>query len=568
MVSNTSSINRLGTFRKNRLSGERGDVAVLTAIFVMVLLTLLPLVAYTSAIGQQPTVSFDQKYQGALGAAEAGVAAFVSDLNAGTVTTNSCTISSTSYSACATSGASPNYWVSLPTSSVSSYEYEAYANGPNGPFTIISTGKTTGPYGTVYRTVEETVNEQAIGGNFTAYFLFANDNSGNNQRNSAQAYLNGPMMIENGNYNGFNKCPTDLSTGNSTVLQSSNPNLIGTSVGSGGSVCTVVYGIPPNFPTSLSQTQLPSEASSGGCTYYGPTYIVFQPSGGYTVQSPETTPYSGCYPSGGSTITGANANGVIYVEQCPASPGKCAQTSSVNFSNSGGNFVYSGPGVAGSAVVEGSVDGKYTVAADNNIYISGPLCYGASTCTGASASTAGQVLGLVATDSILLGYQSANSSPPPGSMDENPNTTISRSDLLYGGPEYFAYDESQITGVAPLDAALMAMNGTFAYRGRNTGNDSNPLSFDGSVAVNVPCTADNVNNYVIGGHMCRTNWAFLEQSHGNGQSGNGPQFTYDGNLSSALPPFFPTSTGSSGAAAFAASGFVEVLNSYQPLPLS
>ena len=114
----------------------------------------------------------------------------------------------------------------------------------------------------------------------------------------------------------------------------------------------------------------------------------------------------------------------------------------------------------------------------------------------------------------------------------------------------------------------MALNGTFAYRATNTGNDKSPLDFVGSVAVSVPCTSDNVGSYATGGGMCDTNWAFLEQSHGNGKSGNGPQLAYDPNLATGLPPFFPTSTGSSGAPTFAANGFTEVANSYQPLGLS
>ena len=207
------------------------------------------------------------------------------------------------------------------------------------------------------------------------------------------------------------------------------------------------------------------------------------------------------------------------------------------------------------------------MAAANNIYISGPLCYGTTTCSSMTSSSASQVLGLVATDSILLASQMATSPLSTSSMNANPNGNISSTDALYNDPEYFAYDAAGL-GAAPLEAAMMAMNGTFAYRATNTGNDKSPLDFVGSVAVSVPCTSDNVGSYAAGGGMCDTNWAFLEQSHGNGKSGNGPQLAYDPNLATGLPPFFPTSTGSSGAPTFAANGFTEVANSYQPLGLS
>ena len=566
MLSRRSSIMKLGTFRKGKLSDERGDVAVLTAIFVMVLLTLLPLVAYTAAVGQQPTVSFDQKYQGALGAAEAGVAAFVSDLNAGTAASTAC-INVSGYGWCATSGSS---WVPLSTSSASYYEYEAYSNSSSGPFTIISTGKRTGSYRTVYRTVEETVSQQAAGGSFADYFLYADSNktpspsSAENTFSHSRDILAGPMMT-NGKYYSDgkrSKCPA-------ATLYSSNT--------ASGLTCSPSFALPMYLPTSLSQTQIPSEAQTNGCTYYGPTYIVFQASGGYTVDSPGTTTTSatGCYPGPYSSVA-ADSNGVIYVSQCASGVSNCnslpTEPNSVSFQNGTGNYVYdytaTSTGVApGSAVVEGNVNGKFTVAASNNIYISGPLCY-ESFCPSAGYSSSDQVLGLVATDSVLLADARANNPLVTGNMDQNSNTSPATVPSI--GTEYFAYDPAS-TSYSQVDAAVMALNGTFAAHEKNKGADSFPLNFYGSVAVEFPCVtswAAALEPVSGGTGMCNANsgeggLAYLEAS-----TGHHPKFTYDNNLQTGLPPFFPTSVSSTVAVTFTASDFTEIANSYQPLGLS
>ncbi len=61
---------------------DRGDLAVIMGIFVLMLLTMIPLAGYVGALAQQPIVLQDQKYQGALGAAESGVSDFMNRLNA------------------------------------------------------------------------------------------------------------------------------------------------------------------------------------------------------------------------------------------------------------------------------------------------------------------------------------------------------------------------------------------------------------------------------------------------------------------------------------------------------
>lgn len=595
---------RFGITARRSLSDDRGDAAVMTAIFVVLLLTLLPMVSYIAAVGQQPTVSFDQKYQGALGAAEAGVSAFASELNTDLLPSSPATCTGTiiaTLSVCYVSGSSTSHWATVTASSTSNmsaqYEYEAYSNTATtsdpylGSYTVISTGKVSGAFGSVMRTVQETVSQQTAGGLFTNYFLFANNNAGNYIPKSSST-LYGTMLINLGGYPTKNgQCKVDKGAlVSSNQLDVGNPNSTSNcSVGQGGSL---------NLPPSLSSpyTQIPTEASSGGCTYYGPTYIDFLPTGGYSVYSPETSTVTtngtndgGCYQTGAtspvdintSSSNIVNTNGVIYVEQCTTAT-SCTASSSPQDLPSSTSMLYQGPGAAGSAVVEGVVSGKYTLAADNNIYIVGPLCYNSDLVSGVcsvssstASSTSTDVLGLVATDSVFLGDYFVPNSNKKMSMDINDNTSISSSNSLYNQAESFAYDVSSLPNGngnqnPPLHAAIMALTGTFAYEYQNNGSDY-AIEFAGSVAVNSPCiggtstTTSPYADYFVAtnnGDMCPSDGYLME-----GNNGNTVQFYYDQNLANTTPPFFPQSVNSSGSQS-SGTNFAEILNSMQPLGTS
>lgn len=570
MASIASSVKKLGTLRKGKLNDERGDVAVLTAIFVMVLLTLLPLVAYTAAVGQQPSVSFDQKYQGALGAAEAGVAAFVSELNANppsTASTTNCVGNVPVNSYCLVSASTSPYWEPVQATAAGStefYEFEGYGSSAAGPFTVVSTGKTAGAYGNVYRTVEETVKLQKTGGQFTSYFLFANS-QGNNVVMTKTSNFYGAVMTNGrfaqGNSNNCNL--TDSFPGSSSTsspLYSSAPN---------SSVpCLVSYSPPLNWPPDLST--ISSAANSGGCTYLGPTYIQFARSnnqGGYYVESPGTpnTGGTGCYPSFGGFVAAdstGNSNGAIYVA---ASTSSCS--SAITFYNSDGQEIYSGPCTAGSAVVEGLVNGNFTIGTASNIFISADLCYYSSTSNacGQGGSASGGVLGLAAAQNVLVGNQ----------VDGNPADLLAYSGENYGfdtcvNPESSTYPtipaptsptncNLNAGSVYYISGSIMAAGGTFAFppnmlsKSNSSGNsnsagNSAPIYLIGSVAVASPCNSDSFS-------QCnKPSDGYLQQSNG----ANGPVYHYDQYLLTAGPNYFPSS--SSSVSWYFSSSFTEVSN--------
>ena len=500
---------------------DRGDLAVIMGIFVLMLLTMIPLAGYVGALAQQPIVLQDQKYQGALGAAESGVSDFMNRLNA-------------ALSYATASQVNPSGFVASPGGG---YFYYTTSQLSNGSVAITSTGAVTGAYGTVERTIRVTATQANP---FTKYMLFANHNSMSNgtQNNytcqsspcdvsSGLGSVNGPMMTNDQFYNQDARVsfPSGANSGSSA---------------SGYTTTGYPGGISHSTPLTLPSTLLGMEAASqGGCTYLGPTYIRFNSSGGYYVTSPDTafTSSSGCYPPDGIVSNTSAGNGVIYVgsggQNCQTSipltspDGSTAASSGtqVTFSDTNSAAVYTGPCTNSDVIVQGTVAGNYSVAA-NDIYLSSNLCYQ----TGCGVpSSSNNSLGMVAQNSILLGASTPSSSSFSG-------VTYSFDPCLYGTTCH-----GSSTGNIPryVSGALMAMTGSFDYAAQNSGNDG-PLSFLGILAT----------NYTGNTH-------FFETKNGASSSGKQTSFSYDPNLSSNPPPYFPAPVGNS---AWATSQFVEIIN--------
>jgi len=132
----------------------------------------------------------------------------------------------------------------------------------------------------------------------------------------------------------------------------------------------------PNFDS------LQAAAENGGCSYYGPTFIDLEGTD-MQVWSPDSAGSSGCPSNGG--VASFPSHGVIYVHNQPSSS-SCGSFPS--------NFVLpfgSQDGVAnaepvqhhnchwGDALVQGTVGGDLTIAASNDIVITGNVTYACST---------------------------------------------------------------------------------------------------------------------------------------------------------------------------------------------
>ncbi|WP_337062730.1 hypothetical protein, partial [Kineococcus sp. G2] len=133
-----------------------------------------------------------------------------------------------------------------------------------------------------------------------------------------------------------------------------------------------------------------------GCLYTGPTRIVFQAGGGYTVTSPRTTTSSSAcgsnLSSGAAQTVSGPSSGVIYVD---AFSGQCTDPASGGprvlgtYPVQGDVTTYSC--TAGDVFVEGRVKGRYTIASADRVVITGNTTY-----VSGRSTTGTDVLGLIA----------------------------------------------------------------------------------------------------------------------------------------------------------------------------
>jgi hypothetical protein len=156
----------------------------------------------------------------------------------------------------------------------------------------------------------------------------------------------------------------------------------------------------PSTNTAI-KTETDRSAGKTGCLYNGPTRIVLNSSGTMTVTSPFTT--AAAYASCVGTNVALPTNGVIYVQNVPST-----QTATCTGSQNRLGYPISGDVTTygcrnGDAFVSGTLRGRLTVAAENNIVIVGNTTYQ----TTGAAST--DMLGLVANQFVQV-YHPVNSS--------------------------------------------------------------------------------------------------------------------------------------------------------------
>ena len=135
-----------------------------------------------------------------------------------------------------------------------------------------------------------------------------------------------------------------------------------------------------NVPAAQTLNAIQAVASDGkGLVLTGASTVIFNPAGTITVTGNVTNSSGAITATYNNTTMNPPANGVIYVQSSPGQQD-------------------------GSATVQGTVNGQLTVAADQNIYISGNVAYNSDPRINPSST---DMVGLVASQNILI-----NSSAP------------------------------------------------------------------------------------------------------------------------------------------------------------
>lgn len=237
----------------------------------------------------------------------------------------------------------------------------------------------------------------------------------------------------------------------------------------------VILPLPPSNTDYIAETN-PAVTTPTGCRYTGPTKIVLNSNGTMTVTSPATKnphPVAGC--ANGST-TGQTVNiptsGIVYVQNVPATADQFTKTPNTTSActTSSGRVTNNGVGYPianedqtqeaayrysctnGDVFLSGSMNGRLTLAAENNIVAVNDITY-------AGGVAGDDLLGLVPNQSVLV-YHPVNSS-------RNNITIPGRT----AAPNTFT-----------IQAAMFAVNKSIRVMNWDEGNPLGTLTIYGSMA--------------------------------------------------------------------------------------
>jgi Tfp pilus assembly protein PilX len=526
-------------------SHDESGLAMIIAITVVMLMTIIPLALVQGAVSQLPLSRHDQDHESALAAAEAGVDDYMSRL---AQNSNYWTYSATNPPTPANPAftgwvrvAGPDPTLSSPNAECFRYRPDSTKTASSGIVYLTSSGKRlTNPTSScsspgVVRTVSIALRRQG----FLDYLwltdyeitdpLLSGDNAsacvkhawewngpygvyGPNNINScgvvywsSLATMNGPVHSNDGLYvcgsptfNGATDTYYNSPTSNNAFRSkqfggpgplvavpghAANPNAVLNPLGCSNSptffksLDPAAGSILPFPPANTAiRTQADSHQGGTGCLYTGPTTITLLATGKMNVTSPKTLE-SNC-------ATGTNVplppNGVVYVQDVPAG-------TDPNHSSC------SGSGCNGDVNVSGTLKGQLTIAAQDDIDITGNIVYN-------TFPSGTDVLGLVADNDVAVVHA----------------------------------DGADVTDDLTIDAAIMSLRHSFYVQNWDTGGNT-------ACTTSHPCA-------IAGAHSLNINGVITQEFRGpvgTFNSGTGAlstgynkNYNYDTRLKYLSPPYF------------------------------
>lgn len=524
---------------------DDSGMVMVTVLSVVMLLLLLLSAALASAVSLQRQAKTGQSWNAALAAAQAGVDDYLSRLNSDGgywVYGNASDPYTNNPSAPLPPPSNPNAafttWQQVPTSSGRAqfrYQVDSSKYVSQGIIKLRSTGRV----GTSTRTLETTLRRDG----FLDYLYFTNY-----ETLDPAAYPNGSSPLTRAqadnqcrtwSYNGrssdcvdINFASGDVVKGplhtNDSLLVCGGPSFQGPTTTSWNSAAPRyrvngscgepspkfaragdpafkgVLALPPNN-ANISREVDSRFTPTPGCLYAGPTRIVLNADGTMNVNSPWTRNTAQCRT--GSSVP-LPANGVVYVQSVPTDssaanywaanaagrPTCAANGNPIGYPQNGDVSTY--PCSAGDVFVEGTLKGKLTVAAENDIYITGNLKYSNNTSNG-------DVLGLVANNYVQV-YHPVK-------------CTSSYRGTCYGfGDVAYPHNGTTSTFTNPqISAAILSVQHSFIVQNYTRGSQLGTLSVNGAIAQNFRGPVGLI-----------------------GTSGYQKQYVYDSRLKYLSPPHF------------------------------
>lgn len=251
----------------------------------------------------------------------------------------------------------------------------------------------------------------------------------------------------------------------------------------------VTYRAEITMPDSIGDLRqyVAAGASNPGCLYTGPTRIKLVNSGGTAstmkVWSPwtkSTNPGCGTPPLNGQSINIPN-NNIIIVQDVPSTQTTPQYGTTPAAGSCPGGWIGDGFPLAGTTTtgdfsqtlnesncrygtlyVEGALKGRLTMAADNNIIVTGDLTYGGGT-TGTDA------LGLIATNAVKVYHPSRCTTYTASTGKCTAGSNLTR-------PNGSTFTNPQI------NAAILTLQHSFTVQQYNLGNPLGTLNVFGTIA--------------------------------------------------------------------------------------
>lgn len=327
-----------------------------------------------------------------------------------------------------------------------------------------------------------------------------------------------------------------------------------------GSPGTVTSQTPEPIPTD--DVILGTEAAQNGCLYEGPTELQlaeytgsvskYVGTYGMDVTSPDTSTggpgvtndalddsanASICMPSSSGGWVPYPKNGIDFVENCTSSDSSCTGSSAFEPMDQASNDLYApddqesgweGPtasATSGDALVEGTEQGPLTIAAQNNIVITGDLCYASWTtsggvpCNAAPPNATSDVLGLIAYNYVVVNHPMTYTSGGGGghggggggSWGNDSDCTSNEATL---GSTTSNSGLSCDLDNPVIDAAILALNEQYFVNDWDQGNALDNIYVNGSISED---------------------WRGPVGT-GNSSTGYAKQYTYDQRLEYLSPP--------------------------------
>jgi hypothetical protein len=416
----------------HRVHDDEQGVALITVIGLSLVLALLVAALLQYGVGSMRQARYDQDWHASLAAADAGVDDFLVRINRDTDywrDADDCADCSGTLDA---DNPALTGYARIPGGAAQyTYEVDASTIGSNGVLKVISTGRVNG--------VERTVRAELRRRGFLDFLYFteyetldptAYPTSGSRDQTWAAANCSRHRYdspARNGSCIDITWANDDTVAGpfhsNDQIAVSGRPTWDDSASTSrpdamyydidgdrncrarnNPSGCTsdprfaqdLSFGEPLTLPPSNNQIKAEADPAiaGDGCMYVGATFIRLNPNGSATIRSATTDDASpGKCPINGTMGTLPD-NGVIYVRSAKASE-PCLSTNPHPYTTTGDVTSYNR--CAGDVYVEGTLDGRLTIAAENNVIISNDIRY-----AGGRSAANDDMLGLVANNFVEI----------------------------------------------------------------------------------------------------------------------------------------------------------------------